>query len=74
MYLKVEYVSEIRSVDETRFVPSILEGDDCQLNYQATISKLYQENLGDHSWMLWKRILNMLTPTPNTTTNKLQWK
>ena len=74
MYLGVEYVSEVCTVDGTGFVPDILEGDDCQLNYQTTLTKPYQEKPGEHSWMLWRRILKMLTPTPKTTTNKLQRK
>ena len=41
MYLGVNYTSEICIVDRTGFDPGILEGDDCQLNYQTTITKTY---------------------------------
>ena len=72
MYLEVQYVSEISTIDGASFVPDILEGDDYQLNYQTTLTKPHQEKPGKHSWLLWKRILKMLTTTPNATTNKLQ--
>ena len=71
IYLGVNYISEICTVDGTGFVPGILEGDESQLNYQTTLTKPYQEKPGDNSWMLWRRILKMLTPTPKTTPNKL---
>ena len=74
MYLGVNHISEVCTVDGTDFVQSILEGDDCQLNYQTTLTKPYQDKPGDHNWMLWRRILKVLTTTPNTTTNKLQRK
>ena len=74
MYLGVQYVSEICTVDETGFVPGILEGKDCQLNYQTALTKPYQEKPGEHSWMLWRRIPKTPTPTPKTKTNKLQQK
>ena len=73
MYLGVNYISEMCTTDGTSFVPGILEGDDdCQLNYQTTLTKPYQEKPSDHSWMLWRRILKMLTPNPKTITNKLK--
>ena len=74
MHLGVNYISGICTVNRTGFLPGILEGDDCQLNYQTTLTKPYQEKPGDHSWMLWRKILKSLTPTPKTTTNKLQQK
>ena len=74
MFLGVQYVSQISTVDGTNFVPKILEGDDSQLCYQPTLTKPHQERPGDYSWRLWKRILKMLTPSPKTTTNKLTKK
>lgn len=74
MYLGVEYVSEICTVDRTGFVPGILEGDDCQFNYQIAFTKPYQDQLEEHSWMIWIRILKISTPMPNTTKNKLHRK
>ena len=74
MYLKVNYTSEISTIDGTSFVLGILEGDDCQLNYQTTLTKPYREKPGKHSWMIWRRILKILTPSTKTTTNKLQKK
>ena len=71
MFLGVNYVSEIYTVDGTSFVPEILEGNDSQFNYQTTLTKLHQEKPGEHSWMLWKRLLKILTPSPKTTTAKL---
>ena len=72
MYLGVNYVSEICTIDGASFVPGILECDDYQLNYQTTITKPNQEKLGDHSWMLWRRILKMLTSAQTTKTNNLK--
>ena len=52
-----------------------MKGDDYQLNnYQTTLTKPHQEKPGPHSWILWKRILKLLTPTPKTKTNKFQQK
>ena len=72
MYLGVNYVSEISTIDGASFVPSILKGDNDQLNYQTIATKTHQEKPGPHSWILWKRILQMLTPTLKVTTNKFQ--
>ena len=45
MYLGVNYTSEMCTTDGTSFVQGILEGDDdCQLNYQTTLTKPNQEN------------------------------
>ena len=74
MYLGVNWVSEICTTDGASFVSGILEGDECQLSYQTTLTKPYQEKPGEHSWLLWKRILEMLTSAPMTKTNKLQQK
>ena len=74
IYLGVNYVSEISTIDRAGFVLGILEGDDYQLNYQTTLTKPHQENPGPHSWMLWRRILKMLTPTSKAKTNKFQQK
>ena len=52
MYLGVQYISEICTIDETGFVPGIFEEDNCQLNYQPTLTKPQQEKSGEHSWML----------------------
>ena len=52
MLLEVNYISEIGTVDGTSFVLGILEGSDCQLNYQTTFTKPHQEKPGEHSWML----------------------
>ena len=35
MFLDVQYVSQISTVDGTNFVTGILEGDDSQLCYQT---------------------------------------
>ena len=51
MYLGVNYVSEINTIDRASFAPGILEGDDYQLNYQTTLTKPHQEKPGPHSWM-----------------------
>ena len=71
MFLGVHYCSEICMVDGTSFVLEILEGDDSQLCYLTTLTKPHQERPVHHSWMLWKRILKTLTPSPKTTTNRL---
>ena len=52
MFLGVQYVSQISTVDGTNFVPGILEGDDSQLCYQTKLTKPHQEQLGKHSWKL----------------------
>ena len=45
MFLGVNYISEICTKDGISFVSGILEGDDdCQLNYQTTLTKPSQEN------------------------------
>ena len=49
MYLGVNYISGICTVNGTGFVLGILEGDDCQINYQTTLTKPYQKKSGDHS-------------------------
>ena len=72
MYLGVNWVNEIFTTDGASFVPGILEGDDCQLNYQTILTKPNQDKPGAHSWMLWRRILKMLTSAPTTKTNKLK--
>ena len=51
MYLGVNYVSEICTTDGTSFVPGVLEGDKCQLNYQTTLTKPNQERPGEYSWI-----------------------
>ena len=71
MLLGEQYVNKICTIDGTTFVPGILKGDDSQVNYQTTLTKPHQEKLGDLSWMLWKRILKILTTSPKMTTNKL---
>ena len=38
MFLGVQYVSQISTVDGTNFVPGILKGDDSQLCYQTTLT------------------------------------
>ena len=72
----VTWVSEICTTDGASFVPGILEGNECQLNYKTTLTKPHQVKPGPHSWKLWKRILKLLTtaPTSQTTTNRLQQK
>ena len=74
IYLELNYISEICTVNGTAFVPGILEEDNCQLNYQTTLAKPRQENPGNHSWILWRKILIMLTPITKTTIYKLQQK
>ena len=71
MFLGVQYISEISTVDGTSFVLGILEGDDSQLNYQTTLTKPHQERLGEYSSRPWKKILKRLTPLPTANTNKL---
>ena len=71
MFLGVQYVRKISTVNKTSFAPAILEGDDSQLNYQTTLTKPHQEKPGEYSWRLWKRILKMLKPSPTANINKL---
>ena len=71
MFLGVQYVSQISTVDGTNFVSGILDGDDSQLCYWTNLTKPHQEQPGKHSWKLWKRILKILTVSPKKTTNKL---
>ena len=52
MYSGVNYVSEICTIDGASSVLGILEGNDCQLNYQTTLTKQNQEKPGEHSWIL----------------------
>ena len=52
MFLWVQHVSQISTVDGTNFVPKILEGDDSQLCYRTNLTKHNQERPGKHSWML----------------------
>ena len=58
-------------VDGTSFTSGISEGDNSQLCYETTLMKPHQERPGNHSWMLWKRILKTLISFPKTTKNKL---
>ena len=44
IYLGVIWVSEICTTNGASFVPGILEGDECQLHYQTTLTKPNQEN------------------------------
>ena len=68
MHLGVQRISKICTMDGTSFVPGVLEeADNCQLKYQTTLTKPNQVKPGNHSWMLWKRILNILTISPTTT-------
>ena len=63
------------TTDGTSFVPGVLDGEDnCQLNYQTTLTKPKQEKPEEHSWMLWRKILKILTSAPKTMTNRLQQK
>ena len=71
MFLGVQYVSKISTVDGTSFAPGILEGDDSQLNYRITLTKSHQERPGEYNWRLWKRIMKILPPSPTANTNKL---
>ena len=43
MFLEVNYISEICTVNETSFIPGILGGEDCQLNYQTTLPKTQEK-------------------------------
>ena len=74
MYLGVTWVSEICTTDSLSFVPGILHGKECQLNYKTTLTTPHQVKPGNHSWMLWRRILKLLTtaPTSQTKQNRLQ--
>ena len=71
MFLGVQYVSQISTVDGMNFVPGILDGDISHLCYQTTLTKPTQEKPGKHSWKVWKRTLKLLTVSPRKTTNKL---
>ena len=71
MFLGVQYVSQISTVDGMNFVPGILDGDISHLCYQTNLTKPTQERPGKHSWKLWKRTLKLLTVSPRKTTNKL---
>ena len=59
MYLEINCVSKISTIDGASFVPGTLERDNYQLNYQTILLKPHQEKPGPHSWMLWRRILKM---------------
>ena len=72
IYLGVQYVSEISTIDGANFVTGILEGDNYQLNYQTAFTTPHQEKPGKHSWFLWKRILELLRTASKATANKLQ--
>ena len=72
MYPGVQYVNEISTIDGAGFAPGILDGDNYRLNYRTTLTKPYQEKLGNHSWLLLERILKTLTTTSKATTNKLR--
>ena len=51
MYLGLNYIREICTTDGTIFRQGILEDDDdCQLNYQTTLTKPNQEKPGEYSW------------------------
>ena len=52
MYLGVQYVSEISTINGASFVPGILDRDNYQLNYQTTLTKPHQEKPANHSWLL----------------------
>ena len=71
MYLGVQYVSQISTVDGTSFVSGILDGNDSRLCYQTKLTKPEQVNPSKYSWKIWKRILKLLTVSPKKTTNKL---
>ena len=71
MFLRVQYVSQISTVDGTNFVPGILDRDNSQLFYQTKLTKPHQERPRNHSWMLWNKIMKTLTSFPKTTTDKL---
>ena len=49
MFLGVQYVSQISTVDGTNFVPGIIDGDDSQLCYQTNLTKPNQERPDKHS-------------------------
>ena len=46
LFLGVHCVGQICTIEGTSFLPGILEGDDYQLDYQATLMKLHQEKPG----------------------------
>ena len=52
MYLGVNYSTEKCTTYGDSFVPGIPEGNECQLNYQTTLTKPHQVKPGPHSWML----------------------
>ena len=74
MYLGVQYVRQINTVNGTNFVPGILDGDNSQLCSQTNLTKFHQERPGKHSWQLWQRILKLLTVSSRKLTNKLKEK
>ena len=71
MYLGVQYVSQICTVDGTHFVSGILDGKDSRLCYRTKLTKPEQVKPGKYSWKIWKRILKLLTVSPKKTTNEL---
>ena len=74
MYLGVNYISEISTVNGLGFVVNILEGNDYQFNYEITLTRTYQEESetldGCYGNRYWKFSHQLLT----TTTKKLQRK
>ena len=47
IYLGVQYVNEISTFGGNVFVPSILDGDESQLNYKTNLTKPHQEKPGN---------------------------
>ena len=76
MYLGVTWFSKICTTDGASFLPGVLEGNECQLNYKTTLTTPHQVKPGPPSWKLWRQILKPRTtvPTSRTTTNRLQQK
>ena len=66
MYLGVTWVNEICTTDVSSFVLGILQGKERQLNYKITLTTPHQVKPGNHSWMLWRRILKLLTTAPKS--------
>ena len=71
MYLGVQYVSQISTVDGTSSRSGILDGNNSRLFYQTKLTKPEQVKPSKYSWKIWKRILKLLTVSPKETTNKL---
>lgn len=75
MYLGVQYISKISTVNGNGFTAGILDGnlDDTdldKLNYKTTLTSPSQKKSNNQSWRLWRRILTMYTNNRNSNSPK----